>query len=106
MKLLPLYDPSHYALESECRSVALEICKTWEDAWESRPIGAFHTGLSFVTAYEFCTPEVQAWILKGLNSLLEDQLVHSFRWTDDIIRMMSGKLTGEGPDLVFKHGKG
>lgn len=77
MKLLPPYDPTYYALEAECRTVALEICKTWEDAWASKPIGAFHTGLSFVMAYEFCTPDVQEWILNGLNALLDQQLVKS-----------------------------
>lgn len=101
MKLLPPYDPTYYALEAECRTVAVEICKTWEDAWASKPIGAFHTGLSFVMAYEFCTPDVQEWILKGLNALLDHQLVESFRWSEEMIQMMSGKLAGEGPDLVF-----
>lgn len=92
MKLLPPYDPTHYALEAECRSVALDICKTWEDAWASKPIGAFHTGLSFVMAYEFCTTEVQDWILRGLNALLDHQHVETFRWSDDVVKMMSGKL--------------
>jgi hypothetical protein len=32
MKLLPPYDPLQYVLEAECRTVAYEICKTWEDA--------------------------------------------------------------------------
>lgn len=105
MKLLPPYDPNYYALEGECRTVALEICKTWEDAWASKPIGAFHTGLSFVMAYEFCTPDVQEWILKGLNALLDHQHVETFRWSDEIIHMMSGKLSGEGPDLVFSNVK-
>ncbi|KAF2876582.1 hypothetical protein BDV95DRAFT_230550 [Massariosphaeria phaeospora] len=103
MKLLPPYDSTHYALEAECRSVALEICKTWEDAWASKPIGAFHTGLSFVMAYEFCTADVKEWILKGLNALLDHQLVETFRWSDEVITMMSGKLAGEGPDLVFSN---
>lgn len=106
MKLLPPFDSSHYALEAECRSISFEICKTWEDAWKNKPIGAFHTGLSFVTAYEFCTPDVQEWILKGLNALLENQLVETFRWSDDVVRMMSGKLAGEGPDLVFTQSQG
>ncbi|KAF2687653.1 hypothetical protein K458DRAFT_414729 [Lentithecium fluviatile CBS 122367] len=105
MKLLPPYDPTHYALEAECRTVALEICKTWEDAWTSKPIGAFHTGLSFVMAYEFCTTDVREWILRGLNALLDHQNVETFRWSDDVIAMMSGKLCGEGPDLVFSHVK-
>lgn len=103
MKLLPPYDPTYYAMEAECRTIALEICKTWEDAWASKPIGAFHTGLSFVMSYEFCTPDVQEWILSGLNALLDHQHVESFRWTDDVIQMMSGKLAGEGPDLVFSN---
>ncbi|KAF2477722.1 uncharacterized protein BDR25DRAFT_275074 [Lindgomyces ingoldianus] len=105
MKLLPLYDSRYYALEAECRTVAFEICKTWEDAWASKPIGAFHTGLSFVMAYEFTTLDVQAWILRGLNALLDHQLVDTFRWSDEAIAMMSGKLCGEGPDLVFTHGR-
>lgn len=101
MKLLPVYDPRSYALEAECRSFAFEICKTWEDAWANKPIGAFHTGLSFVMAYEYCSPDVQEWILKGLNALLDQQLVDSFRWSDEVIRMMSGKLAGEGSGLSF-----
>ncbi|KAF2649528.1 hypothetical protein K491DRAFT_610545 [Lophiostoma macrostomum CBS 122681] len=103
MKLLPPYDPLHYVLEAECRTVAYEICKTWEDAWASRPIGAFHTGLSFVMAYEYCTEDVQCWILSGLNSLLDGQGVESFRWTEDVVRGMSEKLAGEGPDMVFAY---
>jgi hypothetical protein len=94
MKILPAYDvQSRYALDTECRTVAIEICKTWEDAWASKPIGAFHTGLSFVMAYEFCTLDVQQWILNGLNALLDHQHVETFRWSDEIITMMSGKLT-------------
>jgi len=97
MRLLPPYDPTYYALEAECRTVALEICKTWEDAWASKPIGAFHTGLSFVMAYEFCTEEVKEWILRGLNALLDAQNVESFRWSDEVVKMMSGKLAVSGP---------
>jgi hypothetical protein len=52
-------------------------------------------------AYEFCTEEVQQWILRGLNSLLEGQGVESFRWSEEGVRGMSEKLAGEGPDLVF-----
>jgi hypothetical protein len=103
MRLLPAYDPYAYELQAECRSVAFEICKTWEDAWASKPIGALHTGLSFVVAYEYCKPDVQDWIIKSLNSLLDYQMVDAFRWSDDVISMMSGKLAGEGPDLVFSH---
>jgi hypothetical protein len=97
MKLLPLYDSTYYRLEGECRTIASEICKTWEDAWASKPIGAFHTGLSFVLAYEFCTPEVQQWILKSLNRLLDHQAVDTFRWSDEMIATMSRKLAGGGP---------
>jgi hypothetical protein len=105
MKLLPPYDSAYYGLEAECRTVASEICKTWEDAWASKPIGAFHTGLSFVLAYEFCTHDVQQWILKGLNGLLDHQAVDTFRWSDQVVAMMSGKLSGEGPDLVSRMSK-
>ncbi|KAF2819641.1 hypothetical protein CC86DRAFT_362603 [Ophiobolus disseminans] len=101
MRLLPPFDPSIYELQAECRSVALEICKTWEDAWASKPIGALHTGLSFVVAYEYCKPDVQEWIIRGMNSLLDYQMVDAFRWSDEVISMMSGKLAGEGPDLIF-----
>jgi hypothetical protein len=104
MRLLPPYDPTYYALEAECRTVALEICKTWEDAWASKPIGAFHTGLSFVTAYEFCTEEVKEWILNGLNALLDAQHVESFRWSDEVIRMMSGKLAVRFPTFIARRG--
>jgi hypothetical protein len=96
MQLLPSFDQAMYELQSECRSIALEICKTWEDAWASKPIGAFHTGLSFVVAYEFCTPDVQEWIVRGLNSLLDYHMVDAFRWSDEVIAHMSSMLAGEG----------
>jgi hypothetical protein len=101
MKMISQYDPRYYELEVECRNVALEICKTWEDAWASKPIGAFHTGLSFVMAYEYCTPPVQKWIISRLNALLDHQHVETFRWNEKMIHMMSGKLAGEGPELIF-----
>ncbi|KAF1963259.1 hypothetical protein CC80DRAFT_852 [Byssothecium circinans] len=104
-QLLPPYDPTQYALEAESRTVAYHICKTWEDAWDTRPIGAFHVPLGFVLAHGFCTPDVQEWIVKGLNALLEQQHVDNFRWSDDVIHMMSGKLAGEGLDLVFSNVK-
>jgi hypothetical protein len=103
MRLLPLFDPDIYSLQAECQSVAHEICKTWEDAWASKPIGALHTGLSFVVAYEFCKPDVQDWILRSMNSLLDYQMVDAFRWSDRVIAIMSEKLAGEGPDLVFSN---
>jgi hypothetical protein len=105
MRLLPPYHQTVYDLQAECRSVAYEICKTWEDAWASKPIGAFHTGLSFVVAYEYCKPDVQEWIVTGMNSLLDYQMVDAFRWSDEVIAMMSGKLAGEGPDLIFSNVK-
>jgi hypothetical protein len=103
MRLLPPFDPLIYGFESECRSIAFEICKTWEDAWASKPIGALHTGLSFVVAYEYCNPDVQEWIIDGMNSLLDYQMINAFRWSGEVIAMMSGKLAGEGPDLSFSH---
>ncbi|RYO11891.1 hypothetical protein AA0121_g9548 [Alternaria tenuissima] len=103
MRLLPPFDQSRHELQAECRSVATEICKTWEDAWAGRPIGAFHTGLSFVVAYEYCTPEVQAWIVERLNSLLDYHQVDAFRWSDEVITSMSAKLAGEGPDVAFSN---
>ncbi|EOA85073.1 uncharacterized protein SETTUDRAFT_154670 [Exserohilum turcica Et28A] len=102
-RLLPPWDRTVYDLQCECRSLALEICKTWEDAWASRPIGAFHTGLSFVVAYEYCTTEVRQWIIRALNSLLDYQQVDAFRWSDEVITHMSSKLAGEGPDLAFSN---
>jgi hypothetical protein len=105
MKLLGPSDTSLCYLENECRVMAYEICKTWEDAWATRPIGAFHAGLSFVLAYEWSTPEVQVWIMNGLNGLLVDQMVDSFRWTPEIITTMAGRLAGEGSDLKFKSPK-
>jgi hypothetical protein len=104
MRLLPPFDPRIYELQSESRAVAAEICKTWEDAWASKPIGALHTGLSFVVAYDYCAPKVQEWIINGMNSLLDFQRVDTFRWSEEVIEMMSGKLAGEGPDLIFSHG--
>jgi len=103
MRLLPPYDSYIYELQSECRSVAFEICKTWEGAWASKPIGALHTGLSFVVAYEYCKPDVRDWIIKGMNSLLDYQMVDAFRWSDEVMSVMSGKLAGEGPDLIFSN---
>jgi hypothetical protein len=103
MRLLPPFDRTVYELQFECQYLALEICKTWEDAWASRPIGAFHTGLSFVVAYEFCTEDVKEWIVKGLNSLLDYQQVDAFRWSDEVITHMSSKLAGEGPGLAFSN---
>ncbi|KAF2845433.1 hypothetical protein T440DRAFT_472659 [Plenodomus tracheiphilus IPT5] len=95
MRLLPQSDATVRELHSECRSLAFEICKTWDDTWASRPIGAFHTNLSFVVAYEYCTSEVQEWILEVLNSLLDCQMEGGFRWSRDTISMMLKKLTGE-----------
>lgn len=103
MRLLPPFDPTIYNLQSESRSLALEICKTWDDAWASKPIGAFHTGLSFVVAFEYCTADVQEWIVTGLNSLLDYHLVDAFRWSREVVAMMSSKLAGEGPDLTFSN---
>ncbi|KAI4678677.1 uncharacterized protein J4E84_008495 [Alternaria hordeiaustralica] len=103
MRLLPPFDQARYQLQSECRCAAVEICKTWEDAWASRPIGAFHTGLSFVVAYEFCIPEVQSWIVKSLNSLLDYHQVDAFRWSDEVIVSMAQKLAGEGPAVAFSN---
>ncbi|KAF2205070.1 hypothetical protein GQ43DRAFT_428457 [Delitschia confertaspora ATCC 74209] len=101
MKLTDPFDPHILYLQSECRAVSYQICKSWEDAWACKPFGAFHTGLSFVLAYEWCTPNVQAWILDDLNTLLDEQGVETFRWSDETIRSMSGRLAGEGPDMVF-----
>lgn len=103
MRLLPPYDQTVYNLQSENRTIALEICKTWEDAWATKPIGAFHTGLSFVVAFEYCNTDVQEWIIKGLNSLLDYQMVDAFRWSEEVITMMSSKLAGQGPDMIFSN---
>lgn len=103
MRLLPPFDPTIYELQSESRSMALEICKTWEDAWASKPIGGLHLGLSFVVAYEYCKPDVQEWIIASLNGLLDFQGFNAFRWSEDVIAMLSGKLGGEGSDLSFSH---
>ncbi|KAH4915912.1 hypothetical protein HBI56_226980 [Parastagonospora nodorum] len=103
MRLLPPSEPLIQELQSECRSVAFEICKTWEDAWSNKPIGALHAGLSFVVAHEYCEPDVQEWVLSSLNALLDYQGVHTFRWSEDVIAMMSEKLAGEGPGLSFSH---
>lgn len=104
-KLLPQSDPIIGVLESESQSLALEICKTWEEAWSTKPIGALHTSFSFVMAYEYVTPEIQEWILNGLNALLDYQHVDAaaFRWTDEVIRMMSGRLTGDEKDTIFSN---
>lgn len=103
MRLISPFDPIISELQSENRSIAFEICKTWEDAWASKPIGALHTGLSFVVAYEYCKPDVQEWIIRSMNSLLDYQMVDAFRWSGEVIAMMSGKLSGEGPDLSFSN---
>ncbi|ORY01062.1 hypothetical protein BCR34DRAFT_101531 [Clohesyomyces aquaticus] len=101
----PLDLDTSYHLKSECGDLAMQICKSWKDAWERKPIGAYHTNLSFVLAYEFTTPVVQTWVLKCLNSLLEQQGPGSFHWTAAAIKLMSGKLCGEGADLVINHPK-
>jgi hypothetical protein len=103
MRLLPPFDPAIYELQSECRSMAHEICKTWEDAWASKPIGGLHVGLSFVVAYEYCEPHVQEWMISSLNSLLDFQGVDAFRWSEETIAQLAGKLAGEGPDVSFSH---
>jgi hypothetical protein len=103
MRLLPPFDPAIHELQSECRSMAQEICKTWEDAWASKPIGGLHVGLSFVVAYEYCEPDVQEWIISSLNGLLDFQGVDAFRWSEKVIAMLAGKLFGEGPDMSFSH---
>jgi hypothetical protein len=105
IRLLPTSDPIINILESESRALALEICKTWEEAWSTKPIGALHTSFSFVMAYEYVAPDVQAWILRSLNALLDCQRVDAsaFRWTDEVIKMMSGRLTGDGQDTVFSN---
>jgi hypothetical protein len=103
MRLLPPFDSAIYGLQSECKFMAREICKTWEDAWASKPIGGLHVGLSFVVAYEYCEQDVQEWIISSLNSLLDFQGVDAFRWTERVIAMLAGKLTGEGPDVGFSH---
>ena len=105
IKLLPPSDPIINILESESQALALEICKTWEEAWSTKPIGALHTSFSFVMAYEYVAPNIRAWILKGLNALLDYQRVDAsaFRWTDEVIKMMSGRLTGDGQDTVFSN---
>lgn len=103
IKLLPPSDPVIPLLESESRSLALEICKTWEEAWSSKPIGALHTTFSFVVAYEYVAPDIQEWILQDLNSLLDFQRVDTFRWTDTVVRMMSGRLTGDELHTTFSN---
>jgi hypothetical protein len=96
LKLLPPDEPSRYALEAECRSVALEICKTWENAWANRPVGACHVWLGFVVAYEFCSVATRRWLLGALNMFLVDQGVGQWRWTEEVVGAMSRRLTGEG----------
>lgn len=105
IKLLPPSDPIISVLEAESRSLALEICKTWEEAWSTKPIGALHTSFSFVMAYEYVSDEIQEWILGGLNALLDYQRVDAtaFRWTDEVIRALSGRLTGDGQDTLFSN---
>ena len=105
MKLLPAYDQAIYQLQAECRTVAYNICKTWEQSWENKPIGAFHTGFSFVMANEFVDADVQTWIVNGLNALLNVQMVEAFRWNSSIISGMSDRLSGDGADLVIKSAK-
>jgi hypothetical protein len=101
MQLLPPFDSAIFTLELENRALAIEICKTWEGAWQSKPIGTLHTGLSFVMAYEYCTPDTQEWILQSLNSLLDYQMVDAFRWTNENILAMSAQLAGESPNTVL-----
>lgn len=104
MQLLPPFDSTVFSLELECRALALEICKTWEGAWQSKPIGTLHTALSFVMAYGYCTPDVQEWILLSLNSLLDYQMVDAFRWTRENITEMSRQLAGESLSTAISTG--
>lgn len=103
IKLLPPSDPIISILESESRTLALEICKTWEEAWSTKPIGALHTTFSFVMAYEYVEPDIQEWILKSLNSLLDYQHVDGFRWTHEVMIIMSGRLTGDEQNTIFSN---
>ncbi|KAJ8109022.1 hypothetical protein OPT61_g7757 [Boeremia exigua] len=105
MKLLPPSDPIIHVLEEENRYLALEISKTWEEAWSTKPIGALHTSFSFVMAYEYVALDVQEWIIRGLNALLDYQRVDAtaFRWTDKMIRMTSERLMGDGQDMFFSN---
>lgn len=97
--ILPPSDPYIYSLETECRTVALEICKTWENAWANRPIGASQVWLGFVVAYEYCDEHVRRWILSALNRLLDDQGVREWRWTGELMEAMNKRLMGEGDAL-------
>ncbi|OAG03637.1 uncharacterized protein CC84DRAFT_1197332 [Paraphaeosphaeria sporulosa] len=106
LKLLPEHDPVRYALEAECRAVALEICKTWDNAWANRPIGACHVWLGFVVAYEFCSVEARGWVLGALNRFLMDQGVEGWRWTEEVVGAMNRRLMGEGEGFVSGHGSG
>ena len=104
MQLLPPFDSAVFSLELENRALAVEICKTWEGAWQSKPIGTLHTGLSFVMAYEYCTPDAQEWILQSMNSLLDYQMVDAFRWTHENILGSSAQLAGQSPQMVLESG--
>ena len=101
LKVMPLWNPAAYILDAECRSLALEICKTWEDSWARRPMGVLHVNKSFVVAYDFCDEEVKLWILKCLNELLSEQGVTDWKWNEGLVKMMSRKLAGEGEPLMF-----
>ncbi|KAI8939037.1 hypothetical protein NX059_004876 [Plenodomus lindquistii] len=98
MQFLPPDDMAIYGLQFECRAFALEICKTWDDTFANKPIGAFHTNLSFIVAFEYCTSEEREWILKCLNSLLDVQIEGGFRWTEETIRTMLNRLAGDAMD--------
>lgn len=101
LRLLPLYDPSCYVIEAECRNVAIEICKTWDGTWTNSPSGACHVWLAFVVAYEYCSEDVQSWMLMVLNKLLKAHGVEDWQWTEELVRAMSAKLMGEATTMVF-----
>lgn len=106
IKLLPPHNPARCTLETECRAVALEICKTWDNAWANRPIGACHVWLGFVVAYEFCGVEARAWVLRALNRFLVDQGVEGRRWTEEVLIAMCRRLMGEDGGLLSGFGPG
>ena len=54
----------------------------------NRVLGGFDASLSFVMAYEYCTPDVQEYMLKEMNALPDSK----FQWSHTLMHRMIWKL--------------
>ncbi|PVI02204.1 hypothetical protein DM02DRAFT_590029 [Periconia macrospinosa] len=87
MELLPSSEPLYYALEAKSRMKAYEICNTLRAAHDNRTLDSFSMSLSFIMAYEYCTPTMQEWMLEKMNASLMATL-----WSDKLMHIMHEKF--------------